>query len=203
MRKTLYRVFFTMMVVWLFVAGGAYASTVNTYDVAGFNLNFGLTSEDYVYVDPAAGISTDVINTYGSFKFSSGFEKYSSVTFSPNKMLAGTGTETTQVGVLVSHISPTTYGRVTTFTSVQKVGQSGLYNLIVPLDHVGTNYVMVAVKQNGVTVNKQFKVVRKTEITKTQLETMELNFIESSSATSTTTEPAFNLLKSVFNFFGF
>lgn len=176
----------------------AYAMPVEDADIFD---TFGIDQDDVLadakngglglYAKSSAGTFTlqteselglDGINDFGDFFLSKGFSKLSVTTFADSKVLSGKGAAKTVVGVHVFSISKDG-GMITTNTSVQEIGASGIYNCSFSLK-LGENNILIAVMDDDNVLYRLYKVTVKQEETKGILENIQINFIPSDPGSS-------------------
>lgn len=116
------------------------------------------------------------LNEYKTFTLNKGYNKLSHVTFANTKVFSGKGEVNTMVGVNVFNFNKD--GEcISTDSSIQTIGISGVYNSSISLK-VGDNNLIIVVKQNDTLLYRLFKIVVKQEQTKGELENIQLNLME-------------------------
>ncbi len=149
-------------------------------------------NESFVYNTSGIALDEEVLDymkDFGPLLLKNSFDKAKTTTFSESKTISGTATEDTVVGLAVFHIeiSKDTEGNtkkvlVMTQEKTSTIGLSGLYSDSVDLDYIGTNYVLIAAKDNSQKDKpiyyRLFKVIRKELETKEKLENIQVEFIQ-------------------------
>lgn len=131
----------------------------------------------------------DYLKDFGPLVLKNSFDKAKTTTFSESKTISGTALEDTVIGLAVFHIetSKDTEGNtkkslVVTQERKSTIGLSGLYSDSVNLEYVGTNYVLIAARDNSQKDKpiyyRLFKVIRKELETKEKLENIQVEFIQ-------------------------
>lgn len=115
------------------------------------------------------------INDFGIFSLSKGFSRLSMATFSDTKSITGKGDYNSLIGFAVFSLSED-QKMIVNDSGYKKIGITGIFNEQVKFQ-IGTNYVLIAVKNEGFFAYRLLKVVVKQEETKGLLENIEVNFI--------------------------
>lgn len=137
------------------------------------------------------------INDYRIFSLNKGYNKLSVVTFADTKVLSGKGEAETSIGVNVFCFSKE--GKLTTtYSSIQQIGASGVYNGTITLNK-GENNIIIAVKKGDTLLYRLFKVEVKQEETKGALENIKINLIQTEKSNTVETKTTQDsILKTVF-----
>lgn len=136
----------------------------------GYDLDF---VSDSHYIQAASMIN---VNRIGGFVMTNGLEYQKFSTFACERDFIGHGSEGAFLGLMVY-----TYvdgQALATDISMAKLGASGLYSESICFVENSKQYLLVALKEDGVTTSRVFEVTTKEAATKALLENLEIQFMK-------------------------
>jgi len=136
----------------------------------GYDLDF---VSDSHYIQAASMVQ---VNGIGGFVMTSGLDYQKFSTFACERNFIGHGSEGAVLGLMVYTYED---GRaLATDSSVAKLGASGLYSDRVCFVENSKQYLLVALKENGIVSSRVFEVTTKEAATKALLENLQIQFMK-------------------------
>ncbi len=130
----------------------------------------------------------ELLKDLGSLRITTGFARSKVTTFSKTKYIEGFGIEGTIIGLYVFHYKNATNlidesidkQLVVTQDDLIELGASGLYSETINLNYIGSNYVLLTIKEpiSEKVVYRLYNVYREEAIKRELLENVNINFFE-------------------------
>ncbi len=176
---------FTLLFVLFSIPVNAETQSTESNPVEEFLAIFDMSSDD-LYFNEYESVWDDYeeyfysstkrdLNQFGDFSFSGGLEYKKFSTFSDEKALVGYGSEDTVIGLMVYKEEDDEI--ILIDSSHKQLGASGLYSETINFEYEQSQYLIVAVMQDGFVQSRVYQITTKIEATREFLENIDINFL--------------------------